>query len=720
MAKRSQMYQKLPWTGGINDSVDPGVLNDNDLVTADNVVFATSGSRLKREGLTHLDTTIPAPDLREISSNVVTLTWSDTDLQSPNELISDGEYLTFVCADDTAYNATAVKVTVVHGGSTSTVSYTVSATADQSQEAAGTFTITRAESVLSLTDYWRTDTSNVQQQRLVSHTSRCNMFYYDGSNNREHIPAQPQVTSIVCGDVASVSQGDFFTIYSANDATQYDLWIDIDAAGTSVPNAGGTNVIVSVSSGGTNADVATAVKTALDGISGTPFVTTRDTATLTVTNSDGGLTTEAADGSAATGFTISTTTLGATLPAIAVDEINSIVFNNKVIHTYSGVGNLPTKYRPEDSTNYQKLLNAPDAQIMVAYLSRLWCNDKSDPHRLHYSTTANEEEWNGTGDSGAIDIDPGDGDPVGITNLYSYKGQLFVQKKTKTYRILGDSPENFQIVPITKGLGAEGSMAVNVDQDDVVFISKRGFHSAQATDQFGDVTSKFLSAKIQNTFNQWPQGRLKYARGAWVPELNSLAFGITASGSSNGSVWLFNVPQGAWYRWPNISCQEVSTRLSEGSTKLVFGTNDGRVIQAQNGDFTDFGSSSYIYRVKTGTIYPGGNPHSMKGFKRIGFIYKPLGDFTFTAKIKIDNYSRQDYVFSQESPSDTLGGTFVLGSSQLGVTGVLAPYMTTIDGYGRGLTIEIEQTAAAEQVEIYGFIIEYEEEGFRQEVVAGE
>lgn len=716
MAKRSQMYQKLPWNGGVNDSVDPGVLNDNDLVTADNVVFATSGSRLKREGLSYLDTTIPAPDLREITSNVVTLTWSDTGLQSPDELISDGEYLTFVCADDSAYNATAAKVTVVHGGSTSTVSYTVSATADQAQEAAGTFTITRAEDVLSLTDYWRTDSSNVQQQRLVSHTSRGNMFYYDNSNNREHIPCQPEISTITCVAKASLVDDDYFTIYTANDGTQYDFYYQVTGSAT---GSGLTNAQeIDIQSDTTADEVATRTQGVINALAG--FSASVSTNTVTVTNAEGGITTDITENVANSGFTVAVTTQGATCPTSEIDQIRSIVFNNKLIHTYTGAGNLPTKYRPEDSANFQKLLNAPDAAFMTNYLSRLWCNDKTDPHRLHYSTTANEEEWNGTGDSGAIDIYPGDGDPIGITAIYTYKGALFVAKKTKIYRILGDSPENFQVVPISGNLGSEGSMVVNIEQDDAIFVSKRGFHSAQATEQFGDVSSKFLSAKIQNTFNTWSQTNLDNIQGVWLPELNSVFFGVPASGALNSELWALNTELGAWYRWPSISCQAVSSRLSGNVSKLVFGTSDGRVIQAQNGTYTDFGTSPYVYRVKTGRIYPGGNPHSVKAFKRIGFIYKPLGDFTFTVKLKIDNHTVQSYSFSQESPTDKLGVDFVLGSSELGVTGVLNPYFTTIEGYGRGITIEIEQAADNEQVEIYGYIVEYEEEGFRQEVITGD
>jgi len=830
MAKRTQFYQKLPWTGGVNDSVDPGVLTDNDLVRADNVVFATSGSRLKREGLSYLDTPLPEPDLRSSSSTNRTLKFTTNSIQktsggSTDQLLVTGEHVTVSGVSN--YAATEAEITVSHtaqvatiqavakasvpaasyflldaaeggpdyyvwmdttgsdvdpaiagrtgvqvdisgdttandvassvntaidalsefsstvstdtvtvtwgasgvaidptdDGSTgftlsvttqgsSQITYTGASSLAESETPAGEITVRREEDVLNVTDYWRTDTSNVQQQELISCTNKLNLFKYNSSNLREVITGQEETTEITVLAAASMTTGDYWTLNAANDSTEYYVWYNIATGGGDPAPSGKDAIEVTVGGSDTAAQVATATASAIDALDG--FSASASDAVVTVTNTSAGETTDAADVNA--GVTVEVTAQGAAKPANDVETVRSIVFNNRLILTFNDAGVLPIYYRPESSPKYQKLLNAPDASIMTTFLSRLWCNDKTDPHRLHYSTTGEHEEWNGAGDSGAIDIDPGDGDPDGITNIFSYKGAIFVQKKNKYYRILGDAPENFQVVPISKGIGSEGSLAINIDQDDVVFVSKRGFHSAQATDQFGDVSSRFLSAKIQNTFNTWPQTRLKYVQGVWLPELNSIIFGLTATGSTNNEVWLYNVEQQAWYRWPDISCQAVGARLVGNITKPVFGTTDGRIIQGQNGDFEDFGTTAYTYRVKTGRIYPGGNPTSTKAFKRIGFIYKPIGDFSFSVRVKVDNGATQAFTFSQESTTEKLGVDFILGQSVLGFDSVLSPYFSTIDGYGRGLTLEIEQTSLDQQVEIYGFIVEYEEEGFRQEV----
>lgn len=712
MSKRTLMYQKLPWSGGVNDSVDPGVLRDDDLVTAENLVFATSGSRLKREGLTYLDTDIPTPDFRTSSGTSKTLTYTTVSIQqtggTDDQTVADGETITV--AGVANYAATEVVATVAHTAQIATVT-------------------TVADSAGSLNSkYFLLDSAEGGTQYYV--WLNINSAGVDPEVSGRTGVEVAGATNVSAADIATAIQTAVHALTEFT-ATVLTNVVTITAATAGIcvdPEDVDTGFTIAVTTEGKSTIAYTGTVSNNETITAAgAIVVTREEDVLSITDywrTDGSNVQQQAlitmtNKGKMFSYNSSgrrTEVTGSFSPSSDLTTVRAVVFNNKIIHCFSGVTNTPIKYRPEDSASYAALANAPDCALMTSYLSRLWCNDKTDPHRVHYSTTGNEEEWNGDGDSGALDIDPGDGDPIGITAIYSFKGSLFIAKKTKIYRVLGDSPENFQIVPVTKGLGAEGSMVVNVDQDDAVFVSKRGIHSAQATDQFGDVSSKFLSAKIQNTFNGWSSANLSKIQGTWLPELNSLILGVPAKSALNDTVWLFNVEQGSWYTWPGISCQSVSNRLSGNILKPVFGTKDGRVIQAQNGDYIDFGDTAYTYKVKTGRIYPGGNPQTMKAFKKIGFFYKPVGDFQFTVRIKIDNASTQALVFQQESTTELLGVDFVLGQSILGFSDVLSPYVQSIDGYGRGLTIEIEQASADQQVEIYGFVVEYEEEGFRQEV----
>jgi len=165
------------------------------------------------------------------------------------------------------------------------------------------------------------------------------------------------------------------------------------------------------------------------------------------------------------------------------------VMNDILIIGFDGSTNVPKKYNPDDSANVKDLGGSPPNFLFVSeHLGRLWTNDKNNPERFHYSSTGTIEEWNGTTDSGALDIFPGDGDPEGITGIFpSFKGSIFVAKLTKLYEISGLTPESFAINPISMGVGVSSHASIiTVDQDDIFFASQRGFHSLAATAAFGN------------------------------------------------------------------------------------------------------------------------------------------------------------------------------------------------------------------------------------------
>ena len=100
MPKRTQKYNKLPWTGGINDSVDSGLLPDNDLVQADNVTIGVSGSRLKREGISFFDQlTVPSASSVTRAGTTITVVFSADVITATNKKFVVGEKIAVVCVD---------------------------------------------------------------------------------------------------------------------------------------------------------------------------------------------------------------------------------------------------------------------------------------------------------------------------------------------------------------------------------------------------------------------------------------------------------------------------------------------------------------------------------------------------------------------------------------------------------------------------------------------
>ncbi len=844
--RRTQLYRVMPWVGGINTSVDPGVLNSQELVQADNVQFSSTGARIKREALEYLDHAIEAPDFRSSSGTTRTLKWTThplVDIAVPDQRLVVGEHITVTgnanyntddavvdsitavveltsvtCVADTAgslagkyflfsagdsgvdyyawfkvsgtgtdpgiSNRTGVEVDISTGAnanavatavagainpladfgasaSTDTVSivpviggftrdagagtsgftltvtvqgghfitYTAATTLSESSTAAAGVLVARASAVISYTDWWHFDGAQNTQIGIFA-TDDFQLFSLDNSGRRVQIFGQEQVSDVLVTGSSSLTTGDHFLLNGAGNVTNYYVWYNKAGGGGNPLIGGRTGIEVAVGASDAASVVATLTAAAVDATPAFSAVVVTST-TVRITAATTGATDETLDSN--TGFTFSTHFYGATAPLTRVDTIRTNRFNERLQIYFSGLGNFPIIYSPEISPKYQMMaanltagLAMPDASFAFNFLGRVWTNDKNNPDYLHYCETFDETLWLGFGDSGALPVNPGDGDPEGITNAYAYKEFPIVAKKDVRYRVMGDSPENFQVQKISDGMGNEGPFAVPVDETDVLFISKRGIHSQQVTDQYGDVSAAYLSSDIKPTFNTFESAELKRSQGAYIPELNSVAISVAEQGQTRqGSVWLYNIgaqvpnkqKPGAWYRWPGISCTALSRRFVSDKHKLVFGTANGRIIQAQKeNSFADFGTDGILYKIKTGAIYPGEDPQTMKAFKRITMIYRPKGNFSFAVNAKIDNHQSQGFAFNEISGLDLLGETFILGTSLLGSANVLAPFTFTMEGYGRGVTLTITQPSPDEQIEVWGLILEWEDVKLEQEV----
>jgi hypothetical protein len=677
MAQRTRKYIKMPWNGGINDSVDSGLLPDNDLVQADNVTLGVSGSRLKRQGLSFFDQlTIPAATSVTRSSTTITITFATNIETLSNKIFVVGEKISVVCAD-TEFSRSDATISAVPAANQ--IQYVV---AGAPTAASTTLTsITRTASIVGIKDFWYYDpSSDAKAQYIIAANSDAQVFRYTA--NGERILLTNKTNAVTFTDV-----GDLVTL------TAHGLVVG-DAVGFTV--------------------ITTTTGIAVDTVYFVQSVASANTFTLSATRG-GSL------------LTLTTNGSGTMVSPQFTQSINAASFltmNEKLIITFDGIENYPKCFDPQtDAAVIRGVLGAcPNASIIceALHLGRAWMNDKEIKEQLFYSGSYDSDKWNGYDDSGVLNIGYGDGSPSGINAIHPpFKGNLFVTKSSSIYRIEGAYTEDLNIIQISTGIGGVSHQAVaSIDLDDVAYVSYKGIHSLASTSSYGAFEGSYISDKIQSAFSEWTSGRLKYTSAVYIPTLNSIFFSV-ASGDfdddKQDSLWLFNTKFKEWTRWPNIQAKSLGRYDADGKAKLLLGRYDGRITVAQNGDYTDFTDNSIQFLIKTGTIYPDNNPDSVKALKRIGFIFRPKGDYSFTARIKIDNYDQQSINFNQISGGAKLGEDFLLGYSVLATANTLAPHMLPVDGYGRGLQITLENNAVEQQVEIYGMIIEYEPAADAQE-----
>lgn len=200
MPRVTQLFQQIPWTGGLDTSVDSGLISPNSLVQADNVQFAVSGSRLKREGIDYFDSyEVPATVSRSSTGTTRTLVFAD----NVEAIMHVGERLSISGLGDADYNNPDSIVATV---STDTITYTFAGAASKSESSTPDTdgVVTRNYSYIALHDYWYYDSgNNIKQQELIVVSSDGHVYSIDEQGARTFLPMDAGATALAVTPIES-------------------------------------------------------------------------------------------------------------------------------------------------------------------------------------------------------------------------------------------------------------------------------------------------------------------------------------------------------------------------------------------------------------------------------------------------------------------------------------------------------------------------------------
>jgi hypothetical protein len=688
MPSRMQQFRVYPWTGGLVTSIDESLIQPGQLTRADNVLFSTQGTRLKRPGIDS--------DWDSAAISVLTRSSSGTSrtLTTSGYKWTVGDQLTVSGAGNTNYNTGTTTATVT------AVDSTVKSTVTISNASPGVVTW-NAHGLSNDDPVIFTTTGSLPTGLTAGRV----YFVRNQATNTFEVATAPGGTSI---NTSSAGSGTHTVRKALEDVVTYTF-----AGAGSLSESSTADTAISIT-----------LKTKIIALHDYWYGTTSEkTQRLMAFSSVGRL------------YAIDTTTgirtliedggTPYTVPSGGILRASMVTFDNRLIVACEGSSNVMKHYFPsslggsgavEDVTNTTNFAATPKASFLQVHLGRLFCNDKENPDRLHYCETGTYNVWQGAGDSGAFDIGANDGDPEGITAIFPpFKGVLFIAKRTKLYKLPGQYPETITIDRVSSSLGCVAHQAVAaIDQDDVLFVSDKGIHSAQATDVYGDFSQSYVSADIQTSINDdWNRSRQKFIQSAYLPQINSVAFCVAEeSDSSQQDTWLYNFALKQWYRWPDVNCTSVCVANDVDRQRFYFGRNDGRISQALTDNNYDTDSNgndvAIVMTIATGLIFPAGDPLSSVGYKRLSLIYRPTGTYTITANFKIDNFSTQSLLYNEGGGQDLLGSTFVLNQSVLGLSQVTTAFTQPVDGYGRGFKLTLQQSGLNEFGEILGFVVFFE------------
>ncbi len=395
-----------------------------------------------------------------------------------------------------------------------------------------------------------------------------------------------------------------------------------------------------------------------------------------------------------------------TISATAI--VSTEVINNLLIICSS----TEAPYKYSQTGNIAALTGSPPNGRYVRYhFGRMWiAGVTANPHRLYFSQAFNPEEW--TVGAGYLDIDPDDGTKGGITAIFpSYRGELFVAKTSKLYKVTGSAPVTFKVEPVTTSVGCISHNSVVAVQNDIIFASERGIMSLEtATNVRGDMSSSFLSADIHNQYHRIKKTRWENIVAVFVPQLNSYIFSCSIdSTTSNDYVYGLNIIFNQWYQWLSYTANSLAMiRDTSSRLRLMNGDSAGyvnRYNEYESTPYGDFGTTAIAYSIKTGAIYLNNKPHESWSYKGLWVTAQANKTVTVTVTSAIDNLDTQSTSFTLPVTGETLG-SFVLGTSILGSATTLTPLYVPLEGIGHSIQLTMAISSSTARIQIFGYEIE--------------
>lgn len=310
---------------------------------------------------------------------------------------------------------------------------------------------------------------------------------------------------------------------------------------------------------------------------------------------------------------------------------NYSTFNDLLIIASDSNTDVPKSW---DQSTAQNLAGSPpNFAFSTKHRGRQWASGvASAPSRVYYSAANDPEDWSGAG-SGFLDIEPGDGDKV--TGLASYKNELWVFKgpnKGSIHRIAGATPNDFERILFTTGLGCVAHSTIATYKDDLIFMTPSGsIRSLKATAAFGDYSDAALTFPL----NDWLVSNIKYANlyQAWTvvdPTTSRIYIAITTgAGTYNNTILCYDYQfesvqkPNRWsliYAWPVHS---LASYTSNGLHLVMGGGYDGYVRQLNIADRDIDGTTSYTGLVTTPHINYGSSSQE-KTIYAIGATVSPV------------------------------------------------------------------------------------------------
>ena len=197
------------------------------------------------------------------------------------------------------------------------------------------------------------------------------------------------------------------------------------------------------------------------------------------------------------GWQAVTTAGSPTMTGVDVVRFERYNWTEEILLLTDGV-NPAAKY---NGTTYTQIThaNAPtDPKFASAFANHLWlAGDPAEPFNIYFSSPNADTDFDPANGAGVINIG------FIVTQLKSFRNQLYVFGQNQIKRIVGDNYSNFSVENVTNDLGCVAPDTVVEFGGDIIFLGPDGIRPISGTSRIGDVELETISREIQKTFENY-------------------------------------------------------------------------------------------------------------------------------------------------------------------------------------------------------------------------
>jgi len=330
------------------------------------------------------------------------------------------------------------------------------------------------------------------------------------------------------------------------------------------------------------------------------------------------------------GWQAVTTSGSPTMTGVDIVRFERYNWSEEILLLTDGV-NPAAKY---NGTTYTQIThtNAPNnPKFSSAFANHLWlAGDPDEPFNIYFSSPNADTDFDPANGAGVINIG------FTITQLKSFRNQLYVFGQNQIKRIVGDNYSNFSVENVTNDLGCVAPDTVVEFGGDIIFLGPDGVRPISGTSRIGDVELETVSREIQKTFENYTANEDVTKLKALVLRRKSqfrLFFEANTSLSLLAAIRKSSSAQSTfeYSQLVGIEATAVASGYVGQFEFVLHGDTTGKVFKQEEGNSFDGGDILSVYQTP---FYFMQDPELRKVFYRVKTFLKSEGESTISVGIE--------------------------------------------------------------------------------------